>query len=129
MIAAAMDQASAASQRGEASAPILARLEVSWTSGTTANGSCIDSTTWLRTSSRAVPDSPATAATIAAGTTASERVTRRRSHGATCQSRKPSITTCPASVAVTVEFWPEASSATANSVEAAPAPSAGASRR
>ena len=35
------------------------------------------------------------------------------------------MTTCPASVPVTVEFWPEASSATANSVLASGAPSIG----
>ena len=34
--------------------------------------------------------------------------------------RKPSITIWPASVPVSVEFWPEASSATANSTLAAP---------
>ena len=41
--------------------------------------------------------------------------------------RKPSITICPASVAVIVEFCPEASSAIANRVLAAPTPSIGAS--
>ena len=41
--------------------------------------------------------------------------------------RKPSITICPASVPVIVEFWPEASSATANSVLASVAPSSGVS--
>ena len=49
----------------------------------------------------------------------------RRSQGLSLMSRKPSITICPASVPVSVEFWPEASSATANSTLAAPAPSTG----
>ena len=42
-------------------------------------------------------------------------------------SRKPSITICPASVAVTVELSPQHSSAMANSVGAIAEPSSGAS--
>ena len=42
-------------------------------------------------------------------------------------SRKPSITICPASVAVTVELSPQQSSAMANSVGAIAEPSSGAS--
>ena len=38
---------------------------------------------------------------------------------------KPSITICPASVPVSVAFWPEQSSATAKSVLARPVPSSG----
>ena len=41
-----------------ANLPILRRSETNRTSGITANGSCIDSTTWLNTSSCAVPRSP-----------------------------------------------------------------------
>ena len=68
-------------------------------------------------------------ATPTAGTIASSRVTSRRTQGASRTCRNPSITICPASVAVTVEFWPEASSATANRVLAAAAPSVGDSSR
>ena len=64
-----------------------------------------------------------------AGTIAIMRVIRRRSHGRMRKLRKPSITIWPASVPVSVEFWPEASSATANSVLAMPTPSTGLSRR
>jgi len=42
------------------------------------------------------------------------RVISRRSHGRRRMLRKPSITICPASVPVSVEFCPEASNATAN---------------
>ncbi len=41
--------------------------------------------------------------------------------------RKPSITIWPASVPVSVEFWPEASSASANTVLAPATPSSGVS--
>ena len=51
MIIAAVSAASAVSQRGAMNGPILARLAVNITSGTTANGSCRLSTTWLRISS------------------------------------------------------------------------------
>ncbi|MNU09113.1 hypothetical protein D3C72_2555030 [compost metagenome] len=64
--------------------------------------------------------------TITTGTMAMPRVISRRAHGAMRRRRKPSITICPASVAVTVELMPEASSATANNVEARPTPSIGA---
>ena len=53
------------------------------------------------------------------------RVIRRRSHGRSRMLMKPSITICPASVPVRVEFWPEQSSATANSVLAIAVPSSG----
>ena len=46
------------------------------------------------------------------------RVMRRRSQGASRILRKPSITICPASVAVTVELMPQHKSATPNSVGA-----------
>ena len=59
---------------------------------------------------------------------ASERVIRRRSHGRMRKLRKPSITICPAMVPVSVEDWPEHSSATANMTPAMPVPSSGASR-
>ena len=50
--------------------------------------------------------------TSSAGTMAARRVTSRRTHGRTRSWTKPSITTCPASVPVSVELWPDASSAT-----------------
>jgi manganese transport protein len=62
----------------------------------------------------------------AAGTMAVRRVIKRRSQGRTRMLRNPSITICPASVPVSVEFCPEASSARANAV-LAPAPSSGVS--
>ena len=62
---------------------------------------------------------------MTAGTIAISRVIRRRSHGRRRILRKPSITICPASVPVSVEFWPEASSASAKSVLATGTPSIG----
>ena len=59
------------------------------------------------------------------GTMAMPRVTSRRAQFGSRRCRKPSITIWPASVAVTVELRPEASSAMANSVEAMPRPSSG----
>ena len=53
---------------------------------------------------------------MTAGMIAMSRVISRRSHGRRRMLRKPSITICPASVPVSVAFWPEQSSATANSV-------------
>ncbi len=53
------------------------------------------------------------------------RVISRRSQGAMRKLRKPSITIWPASVPVRVEFWPEASNATANNVLAMPTPRIG----
>ena len=55
---AAIVQAAIFSQSGLAKTPIRARSPVKWTSGITANGSCMLSTTWLSTSSRPVPCSP-----------------------------------------------------------------------
>ncbi|VUM33070.1 hypothetical protein PGKDCPLP_04621 [Stenotrophomonas maltophilia] len=115
------------SQRGATSAPIVTLSVTIRTSGMIANGSCIDSTTWLSTSSFTAPWSPNSMITTTTGMIASARVISRRSHGGRRRCRKPSITICPASVAVTVEFRPEASSAIANSVAAAPTPSMGAS--
>ncbi len=68
-------------------------------------------------------------ATIAAGTTASPRVISRRTHGRIRRWRNPSMTICPASVPVSVEFCPLASSATAKSPLASDAPSVGESSR
>src|SRR5258706_128172 len=49
----------------------------------------------------------------------------RRSHGRSRMSRKPSITIWPASVPVSVEFWPLARSARANTVLAPVTPRSG----
>jgi hypothetical protein len=65
--------------------------------------------------------------TRSAGTIANERVIIRRTHGRMRQCMNPSITTCPASVPVTVELCPLASSATANSIARRRVPSSGAS--
>src|SRR6267143_5834816 len=65
------------------------------------------------------------AVTITAGMMASSRVISRRKTGGRRMRRKPSITTWPASVPVSVEFWPEASRATAKSVLATPTPRRG----
>ena len=54
------------------------------------------------------------------------RVNSRLSQGGRRISRKPSITICPDSVAVTVEFSPQHRSAIANSVGAKVEPSSGA---
>src|ERR1700722_9395542 len=118
MMIAAVTAASAVSQRGAVNGPILARLAVNITNGTTANGSCRLSTTWLKISNCPVAFSPAQIVTITAGTIAIPRVTMRRSQGAIRQLRNPSITICPASVAVMVEFSPQHSNAIANSVGA-----------
>jgi manganese transport protein len=88
-----------------------------------------DSTTWLSTSSSAVPRSPYSMVTATTGTIARPRVISRRRIGRSRSRKKPSMTICPASVPVTVELTPEASSATANTTEAMPTPSSGDSRR
>ena len=67
--------------------------------------------------------------TITAGMIAISRVSSRRIHGRMRKLMKPSITIWPDSVPVSVEFWPEASSAIANSVLATPTPSTGDSSR
>ena len=76
-------------------------------------------------SSFPTPRSPNMAATTTAGTMATLRVSRRRIHGRMRRSRNPSITTCPASVPVSVDACPEASNATANTVLASGTPSTG----
>ena len=73
-----------------------------------------------------MPCSPYIIATMIAGTIAIPRVISRRNHGRNRMFRNPSITICPASVPVSVEFNPEASNARANTV-LAPAPSSGVS--
>ena len=78
--------------------------------------------TWLRISSDPAPCSPYSAVTMTAGMIAMSRVMSRRSQAGSRMSRNPSITIWPASVPVMVEFWPEASSATANSVLASVVP-------
>ena len=55
-----------------------------------------------------------------AGTMASERVIKRRTQGRKRMCTKPSITTCPASVPVSVELCPEANSAMPNNMLARP---------
>jgi hypothetical protein len=63
--------------------------------------------------------------TTTTGTIAMPRVTSRRAQFGKRSRRKPSITIWPASVAVTVELRPDASSAIAKSVDAIPRPSNG----
>ena len=63
--------------------------------------------------------------TMIAGMMAMSRVISRRSHGRRRRLMKPSITIWPASVPVSVAFWPEQSSATANSMLAIVVPSSG----
>jgi hypothetical protein len=63
--------------------------------------------------------------TMTAGTMAMRRVTRRRSHGRMRRLMNPSITIWPASVPVSVAFWPEHSSATANNTLASVVPRSG----
>src|SRR6185369_12385999 len=109
-------QARIFSHRGFTNSPIFSLSLVNITSGNTAKLSCMLSTTWLRIRSFAVPLSPETAVTITAGMIAMARVMSRRSHGRSRILRKPSITTCPASVPVSVEFCPDARSARAKTV-------------
>ena len=59
-------------------------------------------------SSVVVPCSPYNPITITAGTSAIIRVMRRRIHGRSLIFKNPSITIWPASVPVSVEFWPDA---------------------
>ena len=97
------------------------------TNGTTANESCKDKITWLKINNLFTPLAPYKAATITAGIMAISRVIKRRNHGVRRMLRNPSMTTCPASVPVSVEFCPDASSATANTVLASDAPNTGVS--
>ena len=92
MMMTAVSAASAVTQRGATSSPILRRSAVNITSGTIANGNCRLRITWLRIRSCAVPFSPYQMVTIAAGTMAIARVTSRRAHGGRRMSMKPSIT-------------------------------------
>ena len=68
------------------------RLPVNTTSGSTANGSCRLSTTWLSTSNWVAPLSPAMITPATAGMIASPRVISRRSHKGNRISRNPSMT-------------------------------------
>ena len=117
--------ASSFTHNGFANTPILCGSLVNATSGNTANGSCRLSTTWLRMMSGPVPRSPYIATTMIAGTMAMRRVMSRRSHGRRRMLMNPSITIWPASVPVSVAFWPEQSSATANSTLAIVVPRSG----
>mmetsp|Transcript_60943 Transcript_60943/g.145146 ORF Transcript_60943/g.145146 Transcript_60943/m.145146 type:complete len:215 (+) Transcript_60943:193-837(+) len=104
---------------GVAKSPMTCLLEVKRTRGTSANGSWNDSTTWESIRSWLMALSPDTMTTTTAGTTASARVTNRRGPGESFRSMNPSHMTCPASVPVTVDCWPEARSATPKRTEAA----------
>ena len=119
----------ARSQAGFTNGPIFVRSEVNRTRGKTANDSCTLRITWLKIRSFAVPRSPKKIAVRAAGTIAMSRVMSRRSQGRMRRSRNPSITIWPASVPVSVEFWPEASRASANTVLAPVTPRSGVSSR
>ena len=81
--------------------------------------------TWLAISNSVVLPSPKTPITTIAGMIAISRVISRRNHGVIRMLRKPSITIWPASVPVRVEFCPDASNATANSMLATPIPNNG----
>lgn len=63
-----------------------------------------------------------------AGISAKQRVSKRRCQAGKRRSRNPSITTCPAKVAVSVELWPAAKSPTPNSTLAREVPNKGVSR-
>src|SRR5579859_3144599 len=108
-----------------ANSPILFFSPVKRINGQTAKPNCMLKTTWLATSSSVVLFSPKNPITQTAGTIAMSRVISRRSQGRSRTFTKPSMTTCPASVPVNVEFCPEASSATANKMLAPPTPSNG----
>ena len=71
--------------------------------------------TWLATSRSVVLSSPKMPITITAGTMAISARDEPPQPRARRMLRKPSITIWPASVPVSVELWPAASSATANS--------------
>ena len=79
---AAVSHARACPHHGVANAPMFRRFDVKWISGITANESCRLRITWLRTSRPWVDRSPAIEITTTAGTSASSRVTSRRSQGA-----------------------------------------------
>lgn len=116
------------SRFGATRSPILVLSAVNITSGKTAKGNCRLSTTCVRINSWAVPDWPNQIVTLAAYTIAIARVMRRRNHGASFMSRKPSITIWPASIAVTVELIPQHNNAMPKSVGAIAKPSIGAKR-
>ena len=71
---------SAVSHFGLTNAPMRFLSLVKMTSGITANDSCRLSTTWLNTSRLPVLLSPNYTIVMSAGTSASRRVTSRRSH-------------------------------------------------
>ena len=84
--------------------PIFALSFVNMISGITAKLSCMDNITWLSTNKPAIPFSPYNNVTKKAGTIAIARVMSRLIHGLSRIFKKPSITICPASVPVRVEF-------------------------
>ena len=119
-------QASAFVTGRMANAPIRFRSLTMWMRGMTAKESCMERSTWLKTSNSPVAPSPAITIVTTAGMMAMIRVTRRRSHGRSRMFTNPSITIWPASVPVIVELWPEQMRATAKRTGAAPLPTRGA---
>lgn len=98
--------------------PMSCASELKWSTGKSANGSWTDCNTLIHWStllfkfgSRLVYTAMATA-----GPREIKRVIRVRSHSGILQSRKPSITNCPAIVPVIVEACPAASNPKANMV-------------
>lgn len=87
-----------------ANLPILRLSLVKTIKGITAKLNRIDRITWLNTNKLATPFSPETSVTINAGIIAIKRVISRLNHGFNLICKKPSMTICPASVPVNVEF-------------------------
>ena len=85
--------------------------------------------TWLKTSSPFVALAPPMRMTATAGTMATSLVNSRLATGLSRILTKPSMTICPARVAVRVEFMPHAMRAMAKSLAASALPSRGAINR
>mmetsp|Transcript_13789 Transcript_13789/g.33225 ORF Transcript_13789/g.33225 Transcript_13789/m.33225 type:complete len:441 (-) Transcript_13789:106-1428(-) len=101
-------------------APMICGEPQNLTRGMRANGSWKKRMTEERMMRYSAYSSPAMMTTRSEGTMAAERVRNARSTGLIRISRKPSITNCPAYVPVMVELCPDASSAAANRLFAAP---------
>ena len=99
--------------------PMIFFDDVSHTSGTIEIGNAMHRNTCdpTRSSSRATSEPLNAIVQTNTGITVMTRVMTRRAHSGMRSLMKPSITIWPVSVPVIVEFWPEASSATAKSVD------------
>ena len=103
-IISAMPQESSFNHNGLTNSPINWRSLVNMTNGNTANDSWKLKSTWLKMSNLVVPPSPNKTIQMRVGIIAASLLITRRNQGTTRRFKKPSMTICPAKVAVRVEL-------------------------